>query len=332
MACESCDQLVDFCCTFVVPEGFTTVLNPDGTYKASVAFNTDCLFCNTEICESEMTIPNPCPPNNPLLCPVILNRLVVQGSIRFISSLEVMDSQGNSSHICCHGESCVDNILLYTCQDVDPCEGFDFTNIDVVNLDVDPANCTNACDTILTLRGQFDFCVPSTATFSNPASITIPAGGTAGPASPYPSVINVAGLDGTITKVTATLNGFSHTFPLDVDVMLVAPDGTTNTILMSDPDSGTGVTNLTLTFDDAATSSVPCGGLLTTGTYKPTNCPGFSDAFPPPAPAPNPIVALSNFNGLAPNGAWKLFVVDNAGGDVGSISGGWSITITTTCP
>ncbi len=275
-----------------------------------------------------MTIPNPCPPNNPLRCPVILNRLVVQGCIRFISSLEVKDSKGNKSHICCHGESCVDNILLYTCQDVDPCEGFDFTNIDVVNLDVDPANCTNACDTILTLRGQFDFCVPSTATFSNPAPITIPNSGTA---TPYPSVINVAGLDGTITKVTATLNGFTHTFPSDVDVMLVAPDGTTNTILMSDPDSGTAVTNLTLTFDDAAVNPVPCSGTLTSSTYKPTNC-GGGDTFPGPAPAPNPTVALSNFNGLAPNGMWRLFVVDDLVGDMGSIARGWSITITTTCP
>ncbi|WP_156142445.1 proprotein convertase P-domain-containing protein [Rossellomorea aquimaris] len=267
-----------------------------------------------------------------MLCPVTLNRLVAQGSIRYIASLEVMDSQGNISHICCHGESCVDNILLYTCEGENPCEGFDLTNIDVVNQTVESANCTNACDTILTFSGDFDFCVPSTATFSNTGTITIPGGGgTSGPADPYPSVINVAGLDGTITKVTATLNGFSHTFPLDVDVMLVAPDGTTNTLLMSDPDSGSGVTNLTLTFDDAAVNPVPCGGILTSGTYQPTDCAGFVDTFPAPAPVPNAVVALSNFNGLNPNGTWSLFVVDNAGIDAGSISNGWSITITTTC-
>jgi subtilisin-like proprotein convertase family protein len=330
MACEPCNQLVDFCCTFVVPEGFTPVQNPDGTFNASVAFTTDCLFCNTESCDTEMTIPNPCSPNSPLLCAVTLNRLVVQGCIRYISSLEVMDSQGHISHICCHGESCVDNILFYTCQDVDPCEGFDLTNIDVVNLTVESANCTNACDTILTLSGAFDFCVPSTATFSNTDGITIPDSGTA---IPYPSNINVSGLDGVITKVTVTLDGFSHTYPEDVDVMLVAPDGTTNTILMSDPDFATSVNNLTLTFDDAALFPVPCGGTLTSGTYKPTNCPGFigSDTFPPPAPVPNPIAALSNFNGQNPNGVWSLYVVDDASLDTGSISG-WSITITTTCP
>ena len=205
------------------------------------------------------------------------------------------------------------------------------SNIDVVNLNVVPANCTDACDTILTVSGAFDFCVPSTSTFSNPETITIPD---SGQASPYPSNINVSDLDGSIAKVTVTLNGFSHTWPEDVDVMLVAPDGTTNTILMADPDLSTDVNNLTLTFDDTALNPVPCGGVLTSGTYQPTNCPDFigTDTFPPPAPAPNPIVALSNFNGLDPNGMWSLYVVDDASQDTGSISNGWSITITTTCP
>jgi subtilisin-like proprotein convertase family protein len=328
MACEPCNQLVGFCCTFVVPEGFTPVQNPeDGSFNYSVAFNTDCLFCNSETCETEMTIPNPCPEDAPLLCPVTLNRLVAQGSIRYIASLEVMDSQGNISHICCHGESCVDNILLYTCQNQDPCEGFDPTNVAIENATVEPANCTNACDTILTLSGEFDLlCEPSTATFSNTASITI---NNSGPATPYPSTINVSGMEGTISKVTVTLDGFSHTWPSDVDVMLVAPNGT-NTILMSDPDLDEDVTNLTLTFDDSAVNLVPCGSTLTSGTYKPTNC-GGGDSFPLPAPMPNPVVALSNFNGGNPNGDWRLFVVDDIGGDSGSISNGWSITITTTC-
>jgi uncharacterized repeat protein (TIGR01451 family) len=35
-------------------------------------------------------------------------------------------------------------------------------------------------------------------------------------------------------------------------------------------------------------------------------------------------------NNLDPNGIWSLFVVDDAAGDVGSISGGWSVTLTVT--
>src|SRR5207247_9492258 len=59
-------------------------------------------------------------------------------------------------------------------------------------------------------------------TFSNPAPITIPSSGSA---SPYPSSINVTGLTGTVLKVTATLRQFGHSFPDDVDVLLVGPGG-----------------------------------------------------------------------------------------------------------
>jgi len=59
------------------------------------------------------------------------------------------------------------------------------------------------------------------ASFSNTTAITIPAGApttTLGPAAPYPSPINVAGLTGTITKLTVGINAFSHTVPADVGV------------------------------------------------------------------------------------------------------------------
>src|SRR5436190_8665425 len=68
--------------------------------------------------------------------------------------------------------------------------------------------------------------------------------------SPYPSNIAVAGLSGTVTKVTVTLNGVSHTFPDDIDVMLVGPGGQ-NTLLMADAGGGYPITNVNLQFDDA---------------------------------------------------------------------------------
>ena len=71
----------------------------------------------------------------------------------------------------------------------------------------------------------------SPATFSNSASITItdnPVSCLGGPPPPqpatvYPSQIAVSGITDTVTDVNVTLNGFSHTFPDDVDVLLVGP-------------------------------------------------------------------------------------------------------------
>jgi len=162
-----------------------------------------------------------------------------------------------------------------------------------------------------------------TATFSNPATITILDSGAAGP---YPSNIAVA-LIGTITKVTVKLTDLSHTFPSDIDVLLVGPGGQ-NAIIMSDVGGGGDVTGITLTLDDAAASNMTTSQ-LTTGTFKPTNLGLAGDTWPAPAPAASGGSALSVFNGTNPNGTWALYVVDDSGSDQGSIAGGWELTIAT---
>jgi hypothetical protein len=153
----------------------------------------------------------------------------------------------------------------------------------------------------------------ATGTFSNATPITIPAGApgtTFGPADPYPSNINVT-LAGTITDVNATLNGFSHTFPADVHVLLAGP-GRHASVLMRNVGDAVAATNLTLTFGDEAASPLAIDGPLTSGSYKPSGP-----------------LALSVFNGTSASGQYSLFVDDDAGGDTGSISGGWSLAITT---
>ncbi len=166
-------------------------------------------------------------------------------------------------------------------------------------------------------------------TFANPTSITIPATGSDGPGTPYPSDITVSGLTGVITKVTVTLKGYNHTFPGDVDVLLVGPTGQ-NTLIISDVGGTTNVVGVTLTFDDAASTSLTSP--ITSGTYTPTNL-GAVDVFPAPTPAVSSTVAsLSVFNGTAPNGTWSLYVLDDAIGDIGDFSGGWELSITTTSP
>ncbi|MFM6671066.1 MAG: S8 family serine peptidase, partial [Dolichospermum sp.] len=56
--------------------------------------------------------------------------------------------------------------------------------------------------------------------FSNPNPITIPDSGTS---TPYPSTINVSGLSGNINSLKVTLTNLSHTWPDDIDVLLVGP-------------------------------------------------------------------------------------------------------------
>ncbi len=145
----------------------------------------------------------------------------------------------------------------------------------------------------------------TTLTFSNPAPITIRDIGTA---TPYPSNITVAGFAAgqTITKVTVTLTGFSHTYPNDVGVLLVSPAGTSVNLTARCGGDFPGVANINLTFDDAAATNVP--NPLVTGTYKPTQC--RSVIYSAPAPAAPYGTTLAATNGGTPNGVWKLFVQD----------------------
>ena len=171
---------------------------------------------------------------------------------------------------------------------------------------------------------------------SNPASITINNPGTAGPAGPYPSTINVAGLSGTITAVTVTLTGISHTFPDDVDMLLVGPGGQ-SLVVLSDVGGGTDLVGVNLTLDDAAAGLLPDGGPVVSGTFRPTDI-GATENFPAPAPAgpwglpatAGAATLASIFSGTAPNGDWSLFCVDDLGADDGNMAGGWAVTVTTT--
>ncbi|WP_222595607.1 S8 family serine peptidase, partial [Microcystis aeruginosa] len=160
--------------------------------------------------------------------------------------------------------------------------------------------------------------------FSNPNPITIPDSGTS---SPYPSTINVSGLSGNINSLKVTLTNLSHTWPDDIDVLLVGPTGA-KALLMSDVGGSDDVSNVTLTFEPTATSFLPDEGLITSGSYKATDF-ETGDIFNSPTPGGPYGTDFSVFNNTNPNGTWSLYVVDDAGGDVGTIAGGWSLLIGT---
>lgn len=158
--------------------------------------------------------------------------------------------------------------------------------------------------------------------FSNAAPITIQDDNEA---APYPSTLTVSGVTSPVTNVTVTLHRFIHTYPADVDVLLVGPGGQ-SVMLLSDAGAGHNVDG-TLTFaDDGA--ALPQILPLNPGRYAPGNLDDpLNPADPLPFPAPEAPygTTLAAFSGANPNGEWKLYVFDDSGGDAGQIAGGWSL-------
>jgi len=144
-------------------------------------------------------------------------------------------------------------------------------------------------------------------------------------AAPYPSTNLVRCAPKTISQLRVTLFGLSHGFPDDIDIALVAPNGQ-GIKLMSDNggSGGNALNNVTLVFDDAAPGFLSNNGFIPSGTYRPTDFnegPSLPDNFPAPGPPPGFVFAtnFAQFYGANPNGAWKLFVVDDHGGQQGSL-------------
>lgn len=177
--------------------------------------------------------------------------------------------------------------------------------------------------TPITIQGVTITSSTSTGTITVPAGA--PAVTAAGPASPYPTVINIGGLPTSGVRVKSVqINGINHTWPDDLDILLQSPTGT-NVVLMSDAGGGDDLVNANFVFDDAAASGLADGSINASGTYKPTNyvTPDTWDA-PGPGAVTQASPALSMFTGNL-NGNWNLYVMDDLGGDVGSIAS-WSIT------
>lgn len=164
----------------------------------------------------------------------------------------------------------------------------------------------------------------------NGGAIAIPA---FGPASPYPSTINISGYTGTITEIRVTITGFSHTFTDDVGALFVGPTGA-RTILFNGPgtDLGFSAVNLNLNFFDGAAAPLPDNAAFASGNFQPGQQ-QYTEQFSAPAPQwtePGPPnghpTTFAGFVGTNPNGDYTLFVEDFVGGDQGSISS-WSITV-----
>ncbi|MBG89377.1 MAG: hypothetical protein CMO80_21120, partial [Verrucomicrobiales bacterium] len=166
-------------------------------------------------------------------------------------------------------------------------------------------------------------------TFDNSALITIPetvSVPAVGKASPYPATISVTGVEGLVNRVKVKLNRLTHTWPADLDILLVAPSGQ-SVLLMSDAGSGNSVNNATLTFDDNALLELPNeAGLIVSTSYRPTDY-APQDFFPAPAPQGPYTNGLNDLSGINPNGTWSLYVYDDTDLSFGNLLEGWSLEL-----
>jgi len=152
-------------------------------------------------------------------------------------------------------------------------------------------------------------------------------------ATPYPSTINVSGVGGSLIKATVTFANLTHAWPADIDALLVSPFQQ-SALLMANAGGGFAVNNVTLVFDDDASTAptnLPQAGQIVSHTYMPT---AYFPVATFPALAP-PVPYATNLSSLYtgnPNGGWSLFVIDDQEGDDGVISNGWSLTLITASP
>lgn len=156
---------------------------------------------------------------------------------------------------------------------------------------------------------------------SDQSGIALPGTGTGGTsngsASAYPITFQVSGLGGGITDLDVSLLGLSHTFPDDLDILLVSPTGLT-CMIMSDVGGSTDAVNLDLLLDDEASTLLPDSAALATGSYRPNNV-GTTDPMLAPAPAGPYGTTLSVFDGSNGNGTWSMYIMDDASIDAGTL-------------
>jgi subtilisin-like proprotein convertase family protein len=170
-------------------------------------------------------------------------------------------------------------------------------------------------------------------TFTNSTPVVIPGTGTGpGVSAPYGTTVTTSGLTGN-KLIRLELTGISHTFPGDIDILLVGPGGQ-KFIVMSDAANTADAVNVNTQLVDSAAAIIPSADSPIAGEWRPTNHTA-GDTFTAPAPAapylsPAPIgtetfATAFGTAGSAMNGTWTLYVMDDAGVDVGEMDG-WKLT------
>lgn len=106
----------------------------------------------------------------------------------------------------------------------------------------------------------------TTTRFTNSAAILINDNAIA---SPYPATISVSNVVGSILNTTVTLTNIIHPSPHDIDALLVSPNQQM-TLFMAHAGGQNAISNVTVTFDDGASTTLPPSGQIISGTNKPS--------------------------------------------------------------
>jgi Proprotein convertase P-domain len=140
----------------------------------------------------------------------------------------------------------------------------------------------------------------------------------AGPAAAYPLTFDLsdvpAGVPVTLTQIAVTL---THTYPDDIRMALQSPSGTT-VMLMANVGGGIDIPpGSELRFQDGS-PAMPDEAAITSGAYQPTAV--LNSTLLAPAPTGPYASALAAFDGEPARGVWRLWAMDDLGGDTGSIT------------
>jgi hypothetical protein len=160
--------------------------------------------------------------------------------------------------------------------------------------------------------------------FTGGGDVVIPVGSGSGIAGiPYPSTITVSALVGQVLR-SVTLNGLTHTYTPDIEMALVAPDG--SKVLLLSYNGCCTVQNINLVLKDGAPNLPDALGPVdnVSSTYRTTLYTAYWDGGAVGnAGAFNAL--LSSFTGDF-NGDWKLYVYDNYAPSDGGNLGSWGLT------
>ncbi|MEI6653474.1 MAG: S8 family serine peptidase [Verrucomicrobiota bacterium] len=149
------------------------------------------------------------------------------------------------------------------------------------------------------------------------------------PASPYPAILPVTGIAGRVHNVRAKLNGLTYGSQQNMHVYLGGP-ANVNVALFTDA-ATSGMTNKNFIFEDNAQVFFSRAGSTIDGNYRSWDYDYFTTgtytAFTGQPASDEHGFTLGEFNGLDPNGSWRLYVNNTSATGTGTLPS-WNVELT----